>query len=121
MWRIEGGGGEKAVAGYDEDTVTMAAAAVLDCIKGSDKQAVLSTSPLQRPLTGRNRMRPIIASVRRYGPDVPHGRFWNSLRAGTTAMRAAWTRSGAARRKGSWSQLPIAGWGAGREVRTVLW
>ena len=34
MWRAKGGKGEKAVAGYDEDTITMAVAAALECMKG---------------------------------------------------------------------------------------
>ena len=31
MWGTKGIGGEKAVAGYDEDSVTMAVAAARDC------------------------------------------------------------------------------------------
>ena len=33
MWRIKGIGGQKAVAGYDEDSITMAVAAVRDCLR----------------------------------------------------------------------------------------
>lgn len=33
MWQVRGGPGEKSVAGYDEDAVTMAVAAALDCMK----------------------------------------------------------------------------------------
>lgn len=34
MWRVRGPVGEKAVAGYDEDTVTMAVAAARECKAG---------------------------------------------------------------------------------------
>ncbi len=33
MWGGRSAGGAKAVAGYDEDTITMAVAATLDCLK----------------------------------------------------------------------------------------
>ena len=33
MWTGRSAGGTKAVAGYDEDTVTMAVAATLDCLE----------------------------------------------------------------------------------------
>ncbi len=35
FWRIKGASGEKAVAGYDEDSLTMAVAAALDCLRRS--------------------------------------------------------------------------------------
>ncbi len=38
MWRVKSINGEKAVAGYDEDAVTMAVAATLDCLNRSDKK-----------------------------------------------------------------------------------
>ena len=37
FWKGRSSGGEKAVAGYDEDTITLAVAATLDCLKGNDK------------------------------------------------------------------------------------
>lgn len=100
MWRIKGAGGEKAVAGYDEDTLTMAAAAVLDCIKGTDKQAgafylASATAPYREKQNAA-----IIASVVDMDRTCLTADFSNSLRAGTTAMRAGIdaVRSGSAER-----------------------
>ena len=39
FWSIRGVRGEKAVAGFDEDSLTMAVAAASECISGSDKAA----------------------------------------------------------------------------------
>ena len=76
MWRIKGAGGEKAVAGYDEDTLTMAAAAVLDCMKGTDKQAdafylASATAPYREKQNAA-----IIASVVDMDRSMPHGRLF---------------------------------------------
>lgn len=38
LWRTNSMGGEKAVAGYDEDTVTMAVAAVRQCLQNCEKE-----------------------------------------------------------------------------------
>lgn len=38
MWRTKGAAGEKAVAGYDEDAVTMAVAAAADCLNPNQKK-----------------------------------------------------------------------------------
>jgi len=46
IWRIplnlvtKGIPGERSVAGYDEDSVTMAVSAVLDCLKGVDRREI---------------------------------------------------------------------------------
>ena len=49
MWRTRGKG-EKAVAGYDEDTVTMSVAAALECMKGlSAPEALYYATTLTPP------------------------------------------------------------------------
>ncbi len=52
-WSRGSMGGERAVANYDEDSVTMAVEAVIDCLKDSDRQVVdglyfASTTPPYR-------------------------------------------------------------------------
>ena len=39
FWGIRGVRGEKAVAGFDEDSLTMAVAAALDCMSRSEEEA----------------------------------------------------------------------------------
>ena len=62
VWRLSrgaiGGGmlGEKAIAGFDEDSITMAVAATMDCLKDVDRQGVdglffaTTTSPYKEKL-----------------------------------------------------------------------
>lgn len=40
MWEIPAPPGEKAVASYDEDSLTMAVAAARDCLKGIDPKSI---------------------------------------------------------------------------------
>lgn len=82
--------GERAVAGPDEDSITMAVAAVLDCLKGVDRDKVdglffaSTTSPF-----AEKQMATLIAKA----VDLPEGiltaDFASSLKAGTTALRLA--------------------------------
>jgi 3-hydroxy-3-methylglutaryl CoA synthase len=83
-------GGEKAVANYDEDSITMAVAAALDCLNGFDRGAVdglffaTTTSPY-----GEKQGASVIAAA----TDLPRGTrtadFCNSLRAGSNALASA--------------------------------
>ncbi len=89
FWRAKGVGGEKAVAGYDEDTVTMAVAAVRDCIGRSNKKAkglyfASTTAPYREKQSAA-----IIASVIDLDRKCATADFSNSLRAGTTALKSA--------------------------------
>jgi 3-hydroxy-3-methylglutaryl CoA synthase len=89
FWRTRGIGGEKAVAGYDEDTVTMGVAAVQDCMRRSDKKAeglyfASTTSPYKEKQNAA-----IIASVVDFDRRCSTADFTNSLRAGTTALKSA--------------------------------
>jgi len=88
----EGGAtaGEKAIAGYDEDSLTMAVAAARDCLKGlgaKDIDAVYfasTTSPYQE-----KQMASTIATVLNLDKRVFTVDFAGSLRSGTNALRAA--------------------------------
>ena len=53
-WGVGGGGGERAVANYDEDSVTMACEAALNALHGHDPRKIGacflgSTTPPVRP------------------------------------------------------------------------
>ena len=90
MWGQPGGRGEKAVAGSDEDPVTMSVAAGLDCLKGIETKTInalfmATTCSPYRERQGAN----IVANAL----DIPRASrnadFGNCLRAGTTAMLCA--------------------------------
>jgi hydroxymethylglutaryl-CoA synthase len=88
-WEAPSLGGEKAVAGYDEDSVTMAVAAALDCLKQGDEQVdalffATTTSPWKEKQA---------ASVIATAIDLPRqartADFSDSLRGASTAMNLA--------------------------------
>ena len=89
-WGRGGGRGEKAVAGFDEDTVTTSVAAGLDCLKGTDPKIVdalflaTTTAPFSERLNST-----IVSSALDFRRDVRNTDFANCLRAGTTAMLTA--------------------------------
>jgi 3-hydroxy-3-methylglutaryl CoA synthase len=89
MWRAKGTGGEKAVAGYDEDTVTMAVAAAQDCLRKGGKQPnglflATTTGPYKEKQHAA-----IIGSVLDLDKSAHTADFTNSLRAGTSALTSA--------------------------------
>jgi len=94
------GGPEKAVAGWDEDSVTMGVAAAIDCLRGLDRHTVdavffASTSyPFQEKQGAA-----IIAKALDLRRDVQTTDVGGSLRAGTNALRAALDAVGAASRR----------------------
>src|SRR5690349_474570 len=95
------GGPEKAVANWDEDAVTMAVAAAIDCLRGIDRSRVdgvlfASTSyPFKEKQAAA-----IVARALDLRRDVLTADIGDSLRAGTTALRAAVdaVKAGSARR-----------------------
>jgi 3-hydroxy-3-methylglutaryl CoA synthase len=82
--------GEKAIAGFDEDSITMAVAAAVDCLKGIDRQNVdalffcSTTSPYKEKLGAG-----IVATAADLRRDIITADFSNSLRVGTTALKVA--------------------------------
>jgi 3-hydroxy-3-methylglutaryl CoA synthase len=89
MWRAKPGAGQKAVAGYDEDPITMGVAAVLDCLKETGQSVdglyfATTTSPYKEKQGGA-----LIAAAADLDRTCRSVDFTNSLRAATSAMRAA--------------------------------
>ena len=84
------GGPEKAVANWDEDALTMAVAAAIGCLEGIDRSTVdgvffASTSYAFKEKQGAA----IVAKALDLRRDVMTADVGDSLRAGTTALRAA--------------------------------
>ncbi|MFA5308744.1 MAG: hydroxymethylglutaryl-CoA synthase [Dehalococcoidales bacterium] len=89
MWGGRNAGGAKAVAGYDEDTLTMAVAAALDCLKrGGQKAGGLSlattTAPYREKLAAA-----MVVSAADLAAECHAADYTDSLRAGTAALKAA--------------------------------
>ena len=101
MWRIDRGeiaratgtpsmGGERAVASWDEDSLTMAVEASLDCLSGIDPKEIdglyfaTTSSPLKEKQAAS-----IIASALDLRKDAYTCDITGSLRAGVTAVRLA--------------------------------
>ena len=96
LWRLprdligKGLRGEKAVANFDEDSVTMAVAATMDCLKGFDRDKVdglffaSTTSPYKEKQASA-----IIAAACDLPRNIITADFANSLKAGTAALQAA--------------------------------
>jgi len=83
--------GEKAVANYDEDSVTMAVAAGVDCLRGFKRESIdglyfaSTTSPYrERQNAG------IVANAFDLRPDIRTADFTNSVRCGTSALLSAY-------------------------------
>jgi 3-hydroxy-3-methylglutaryl CoA synthase len=88
--RSGSGRGEKAVANFDEDSVTMAVAAGVDCLAGFPRDTIdgvlfASTSYPYKEKLGAS----IIAKALDLRRNVLTADFGHSLRAGTTALFAA--------------------------------
>ena len=89
MWKTRGIGGEKAVAGYDEDSLTMAVAAARECRQGctGDIKGLYfasTTAPYREKQSAA-----IIASVTGLDRNSSTADFSNSLRSSTVALKAA--------------------------------
>src|SRR3972149_2738625 len=89
-WGIPGVPGERSVANADEDSITMAVAAGLECMAGVDPARIdgvyfASTTP---PYTEKQ-CASVIASVLDLRQDAFTADFTDSLRSATVAMRAA--------------------------------
>ncbi len=89
IWGGRSGPGSKAVAGYDEDTITMAAAATLDCLKRhSGPVGGLSLATTTSPYLEKQSAALIASAV-----DLPRechtADYTDSLRAATSALKAA--------------------------------
>jgi len=99
-WGKRGGSGEKAVAGGDEDAITMAVEAAFDSLRGVEHQEVdglyfASTTPPY----ARKQSASIIAAALNLRKNIATIDFGHSLRGGTSALKVALdaVRSGSAR------------------------
>jgi len=95
IWRMNRellgrGSGERSVAGEDEDSLTMAVAAAIDCLGDLDRENIdgvlfaSTTSPFKEKCVAST-----IAAVLDLRRDVFTADFANSIRAGTSALKAA--------------------------------
>src|SRR5262249_22993463 len=95
------GGPEKAVAGWDEDSITMGVGAAIDCLAGIDRASVdavvfaSTTYPFKEKQGAA-----IVAKALDLRRDVHTTAIGHSLRAGTSALRAGLDaiKAGSARR-----------------------
>jgi hydroxymethylglutaryl-CoA synthase len=99
IWGIRSLSGERAVAKHDEDSLTMAVAAALDCMKHDQQQAegvffATTTSPYKEKQAAS-----IIAAATDLPNEIRTADFTDSLRAATIAMSSAIdaVKSGSAR------------------------
>ena len=89
-WGCAAPPGERAVASYDEDSLTMAVAAARDCLKGVDRALIggvyfaSTTAPYKEKQTAAT-----VAAVLDLPMHVFTADFSGSLRAGTNALKAA--------------------------------
>ena len=84
------GGPEKAVAFYDEDCVTMAVAAAVECLDGIGRSKVDSVLFASTTYPMREKQGAVlIAKALDLRRDVETADFTGSLRAGTDALKAA--------------------------------
>jgi 3-hydroxy-3-methylglutaryl CoA synthase len=90
VWGSGGGSGERAVAGHDEDSLTMACDAALEALHGRDVRRIgacffASTTP---PYLEKSSAA-LLAAVADLGPETLTADLGGSLRCGTTALRLA--------------------------------
>ncbi len=90
VWGGRSASGAKAVAGYDEDTITMAVAAAIDCLNrgGTDVDGLFlatTSAPYREKLSAA-----VVASAADLKDECHATDFTNSLRAGTAALKAAY-------------------------------
>ncbi len=89
MWHTKGIPGDRAIAGYDEDSITMAVAAALDCLKGNGTPPnafyfAATTGPYKEKQNAT-----VIAGAIDLDRRCHTADFANSLRTATTAIKSA--------------------------------
>lgn len=88
MWGGPERPGEKAVANYDEDSLTMGVEAAVDCLSGMDRQSVdgLFFATMSPPYKEKQNAS-IIARALDLRPDIVTADIADSMRGGSTAVR----------------------------------
>jgi hydroxymethylglutaryl-CoA synthase len=98
-WARASIGGERSVANRDEDSVTMAVEAAVDCLNGLDRETVdgLYFASTSSPFKEKE-CSTLVAAAADFRSEIVTADFGNSLRAGTAALRTALdaVRSGSA-------------------------
>jgi hydroxymethylglutaryl-CoA synthase len=88
--------GEKAVANFDEDSVTMAVAAAADCVKGFDRADIGGVYFASTTASYRERLcANLVAGALAADEGIRTADFARGLKAGTTALLAALDTVGA--------------------------
>lgn len=88
FWGTRSLGGERAVAKYDEDSVTMAVAAVLDCLTDSGKVGGLSFATTTPPYREKQAAT-LIAAAADLPRETQTADYTDSLRGATIALNRA--------------------------------
>lgn len=89
-WGSASIGGERSIANNDEDTITMATEAAIDCLGSLERETVdglyfaSTTAPYKEKECST-----LVATAADLRPEIITADFGNSLRAGTQALRAA--------------------------------
>ncbi len=89
-WQTGGPAGEKAVANFDEDSLTMTVAAARDCLNKISASSIdalyfaTTTAPYKEKQSAS-----LIAAVLQCGPETQTLDFGNCLRSGTSAINVA--------------------------------
>lgn len=82
--------GEKAVANYDEDSLTMAVASAMDCLNGTERETIDGLFFATTTTTYKERQNAgIIATALDLRPEVRTADFTTSLKACTSALISA--------------------------------
>ena len=82
--------GEKAVANFDEDSITMAVAAGLDALKGMDLSTVQGAFMASTTMPYKERLNAgIVSTAMGLGGDIRAADFTGGLKAGTSALLSA--------------------------------
>ncbi|MFC1966630.1 hydroxymethylglutaryl-CoA synthase [Chloroflexota bacterium] len=89
-WMTTAGLGERSVANWDEDSLTMGVEACTDCLNGRERQAIgglyfASTTPPYR----EKQTASIVAAASNLPREIFTADFTDSIRAGTSAMQVA--------------------------------
>ncbi len=89
-WQSTSTGGERSVANSDEDPVTMASEAAVDCLAGLQREKIdgLYFASTSSPYKEKE-CSTLVAMAADLRPDIITADFGNSLRAATEALRAA--------------------------------
>ena len=83
--------GEKSVANYDEDVVTMGVAACMDCLRGVDRHSIDALYfAITTPIFEQRQNAGIVATALNLRSNIQTADFTGSLKAGTTALISAY-------------------------------